>query len=213
MIAQNVQAIKKEIGEATLVVVSKYRSLEELQEVYDSGHRILGENRVQELLEKIEALPKDIQWHFIGHLQRNKVKFIVGKVQLIHSIDSLRLLKAVQKEAEKLGIVQEVLVQVHIAQEDSKYGFGIEEVTDLLHQDLEHEFPNVRIKGVMGMATLTEDQKQVESEFNTLYSIYEKNAQNPGLHMEFCSMGMSGDYPLALKCGSNMVRIGSKIFR
>jgi pyridoxal phosphate enzyme (YggS family) len=212
MIAQNVQAIKKEIGEATLVVVSKYRSLQELQEVYDTGHRILGENRVQELLDKVEALPEDIQWHFIGHLQRNKVKYIVGKVALIHSIDSLRLLNTVQKEAAKLGIVQNVLLQAHIAQEDSKFGFSLEALQEVLNGNPGQDYPNVCIKGVMGMATLTEDQEQIAKEFNSLHMVYQQYASNPSLSFEYCSMGMSGDYPLAIKCGSNMVRVGSKIF-
>lgn len=209
-IHENIKLIQSEIGNTELVVVSKYRSLSELQEVYDSGHRHFGENRVQELVDKYTELPKDINWHVIGHLQTNKVKYIVPFVHLIHSIDSLKLLKAINKEAEKAGRVIPFLFQLHIAEEDSKYGLSNADLGNILSSDEYRLLTNVMCKGLMGMATNTDNKQQIADEFDALKSLYDVYA----VHQNFdtLSMGMSGDYTIAVSKGSTMVRVGSKIF-
>lgn len=209
-IRENIKQIQSEIGNTELVVVSKYRSMQELQEVYDSGHRHFGENRVQELVEKYEALPKDIKWHVIGHLQTNKVKFIAPFVHLIHSVDSLKLLKTINKEAEKENRVIPFLFQLHIAEEDSKYGLSAAHLADILRSDEYTSLINVKCRGLMGMATFTEDKNQVQAEFDSLKSIYDSYSATH--HFDTLSMGMSGDYAIAIASGSTMVRVGSKIF-
>ena len=210
-ICKNIQEIEEEIGNTQLVVVSKYRSLEDLEKVYSCGHRHFGENRVQELVDKYETLPKDINWHVIGHLQTNKVKYIAPFVNLIHSVDSLKLLKAIDKEAAKSDRVIDFLFQMHIAQEDTKFGLSEDELKGILENDEYSSLNNVRCKGLMGMATNTEDNNQVTSEFTALKATYDMYATD--YNFDILSMGMSSDYLVALANGSTMIRVGSKIFQ
>ena len=216
MIAEKLNQFSKQIPQdVALVAVSKTKPQELLMEAYDSGQRIFGENKVQELVDKHEKLPKDIQWHFIGHLQRNKVKYLAPFVDLIHSVESLRLLKEVNKQGLKNNRVINVLLQFHIANEDSKFGLSMEECSALLESKEYLEMQNVKIRGVMGMATFTKDQEQVRSEFKSLKKIYD-DLKSSSLSSEdgfsVISMGMSGDYEIAIEEGSNMIRIGSTIF-
>jgi len=200
---------------ATLVAVSKTKPIAAIREAYDARHKIFGENYVAEMAEKYEQLPKDIQWHFIGHLQTNKVKIIAPFVSLIHGIDSLKLLKEVDKEAKKINRVISCLLQVHIAEEETKFGLSFEEAEQLLASTDIRELKNVSINGLMGMATFTDNPIQVRKEFHSLKTFYDsvKNKfQFPVLNFQFLSMGMTGDYQIALSEGSNMVRIGSAIF-
>ena len=195
------------LSNISLVAVSKTKPIEDILELYDLGHRDFGENYVQELVEKAEKLPNDIRWHFIGHLQTNKVKFITPFVYLIHGVDSLRVLKEINKQAEKSKRVIDCLLQVHVAQEETKFGFDEAELSLL---DLK-QFVNVRIKGLMGMATLTDDTTKIRIEFKYLKTLFEKlKTQNPELSI--LSTGMSADYKIAIEEGSNMVRIGSLLF-
>lgn len=209
-ICENIQQIKSEIGKVELVVVSKYRSLEELHEVYACGHRIFGENRVQELVSKQEQLPADIQWHLIGHLQSNKVKYIASFVHLIHSVDSLKLLQKIDQEAAKHKRVIPFLFQMHIATEESKFGLDADELKAILRSEAYKVLKNVRCRGLMGMASFTDKQEQLHKEFGGLYKLY------TGLKDEYdfdtLSMGMSGDYTVAVEKGSTTIRVGSKIF-
>ncbi len=200
----------------TLVAVSKTRPAPAIVKLYDQGQRIFGENRVQELTWKYEELPKDIEWHLIGHLQTNKVKFIAPFVSMIHSVDSLKLLKEIDKQAVKNDRVIEVLLQFHIAEEDTKFGLSPKEATEILNSDFYKNAKNIKVVGVMGMATFSPDPVQVRKEFKSLKSIFEK------LKMDFfegqddfkeISMGMSGDYKIAVEEGSTMVRVGSLLFR
>ena len=191
----------------TLVAVSKTKSVEEIKQLYDLGQRDFGENYVQELVEKEKQLPKDSRWHFIGHLQTNKVRSIIPFIYLIHGVDSLKLLKEIDKQAEKNKRVIDCLLQVHIAQEETKFGFDELELSNL---ELK-QFVNVRIKGLMGMTTLTDDINKIRIEFKSLKTLFGKlKAQNPELSI--LSMGMSADYKIAIEEGSNMVRIGSLLF-
>jgi pyridoxal phosphate enzyme (YggS family) len=195
----------------TLVAVSKTKSEDEILEAYRAGQRIFGENKVQEMVGKWEALPKDIQWHMIGHLQRNKVKYIAGFAALIHGVDSMRLLREIDKRASQEGRVIDCLLQIHIAQESTKFGLDKAELTGVMKSIRQNELPHVRIRGLMGMATFTEDQTQVRAEFQFLKSLYD--AYHPGDgDFNILSMGMSGDYLLAIEQGSTMVRLGSSIF-
>lgn len=199
---------------AQLVAISKTKPDEDLIAAYDAGQRHFGENKVQELCGKYERLPKDIQWHMVGHLQRNKVKFIAPFVHLIHSVDSVRLLTAIDKEGKKFGRVINVLLQVHIAKEETKFGFSETEIKAFLTSEDFKSLTHVRIAGLMGMATNTKDAEVVTHEFKQLKSFFDElKAANSPLHtMDTLSMGMSGDYKIALKEGSTMVRIGSSIF-
>ena len=209
-VCKNIQEIEEEIGNTQLVVVSKYRSLEELEKVYSCGHRHFGENRVQELVDKYETLPKDINWHVIGHLQKNKVKYIAPFVHLIHSVDSLKLLKTIDKEAEKSDRVIDFLFQMHIAQEDTKFGLSEYELKGILENEEYSSLYNVRCKGLMGMSTNTQDNNQVTSEFTALKATYDMYATE--YNFDILSMGMSSDYLVAIVNGSTMIRVGSKIF-
>lgn len=211
-IAENLAKIKSSLPEnVVLVAVSKTKGNEEILEAYKAGQRIFGENKVQELCRKQEALPQDIQWHMIGHLQRNKVKYLTEFVSLIHGVDSVRLLREINKRASASERVIDCLLQVHIAEESSKFGFDEKELKEVLDRDFLADLPHVRIRGLMGMATFTENENQVRKEFRYLKSLFDKlptfleNA-------DILSMGMSGDYLLAIEEGSNMVRIGSSIF-
>ena len=210
-ICENIKQIELEIGNTQLVVVSKYRSIDELNEVYACGHRHFGENRVQELLTKYEEMPKDIHWHVIGHLQTNKVKYIAPFVHLIHSIDSFKLLKSVNKEARKNDRTISFLFQMYIAEEDTKFGLSFGELGEILSSAEYKELSNVECKGLMGMATNTEDKDQVQAEFKSLAELFHKHKDSH--KWDTLSIGMSGDYQDAIACGGNMIRVGSKIFQ
>ena len=200
---------------ATLVAVSKTKSPDDILTVYNEGIRNFGENRVQELVTKHEVLPADVQWHMIGHLQSNKVKYIAPFVHMIHSVDSLKLLKTINKEARKNERVIPVLLQMHIAQEETKFGLDESELQEIIRLYLDSNFPHVSIKGLMGMATFTDDQEKVRSEFSGLRDLFQRIKDSfEDLGNEFChlSMGMSGDFEIALDCGSTMIRVGSLIF-
>ena len=194
----------------TCVAVSKTKPIEEITKIYDLGHRNFGENKVQELEFKYESLPKDIKWHMIGHLQSNKVKKVIPIVSLIHSIDSLKLLKTINKESKKIDKTMDCLIQVNISNENSKFGF-IKKELEFLNQDFLNDFKYIKIRGLMGMASFTNNEKQIRKEFQYLKEIFDDF--NTTLDdFNILSMGMSNDYNIALDYGSNMVRIGSKIF-
>ncbi|SFH93281.1 YggS family pyridoxal phosphate-dependent enzyme [Halpernia frigidisoli] len=203
--------IKNQIPEGVqLVAVSKFHSAEKIKLIYDLGQKVFGENKVQELVEKYEILPKDIEWHLIGHLQTNKVKYIAPFVNSIQSVDSEKVLKEIDKEALKNSRAINVLLQVKIAEEDSKFGLTIPETEQIYNEYLNGDFPNIKITGLMGMATFTEDKVQVRSEFLKLKTLF--NKLNQLQKLETLSMGMSDDFKLAVECSSNSVRIGSAIF-
>jgi pyridoxal phosphate enzyme (YggS family) len=216
MIGARLTALKKEIPEhVTLVAVSKTKPVEDLMEAYAAGQRHFGENKVQEMVDKAAQLPADIQWHFIGHLQTNKVKYIAPFVHLIHGVDSLKLLQEINRQAAKNKRILSVLLQFHIAQEDTKYGLSWTECTELLESDQIKSLQNIRIDGVMGMASFTEDTEQVRTEFGQLKGYFDRLKSTYFSKEHFftiCSMGMSGDYPYAIEKGSTLVRIGSSIF-
>ena len=210
-IAQNLLGFKSHLPEeVTLVAVSKTKPVSDLMKAYDSGQRIFGENKVQEMTSKWEVMPKDIQWHMIGHLQTNKVKYIASFVGLIHSLDRLKLAKEINRQGERHRKIIDCLVQIKIAKEEEKYGFSMQEAFEFLSDLNRNPLPFVRIRGVMGMATFTADQQQIKDEFALLEDFYLKHQKTFGF--EVLSMGMSGDYTLALDHGSNMIRVGSAIF-
>lgn len=214
-IAENIKRIVVELGKIQLIVVSKYRSIAEIQEAYDAGHRVFAENRVQALLERKESLPADIQWHLIGHLQTNKVKFIAPFVRMIHSVDSLKLLVEIDKQAEKNNRVIDCLLQVHIAQEETKFGFSPEELMAFLKEGNWQQFKNVRICGLMAMASLTESTGQITQEFELVRALFAEAKQSyfsSAPEFKELSIGMSSDYAIAAQHGSTMVRIGSAVF-
>ena len=209
--------VKERMGDkATLVAVSKFKPLEDIQVLYDMGQRDFGENFVQELMMKYEALPKDIRWHFIGHLQSNKVKYIAPFVHLIHGVDTEKLLLEINKQGAKIKKVIDCLLQVHIAEEDTKFGFSDEELEMLLQKlAAENTLTHVHIRGLMGMASFTEDQQKINHEFRHLKNVFDKTKSASGVEPSFFninSMGMSADYELALREGSTMTRIGSLLF-
>lgn len=211
----NIHAYCKE-NKITLVVVSKTQSIEAIRDVYQKGQRLFGENRVQELVDKYGILPKDIEWHLIGHLQKNKVKYIAPFIAMIHSADSWELLTVIDKEALKNKRKINVLLQYHIAQEETKYGLSEHEGLEIVRRYLQNELPHIQICGVMGMATFTDDQQHVRKEFQHLKSIFDhlKNKYFPNEdYFKEISMGMSGDYKLAIEEGSTIVRVGSAIFQ
>jgi len=216
-IIQNLNNIKSQLpNHVTLVAVSKTKPVADLMEAYNAGQRVFGENYVQELVEKHEALPKDIQWHFIGHLQSRKVKLIAPFVNLIHGVDSLKLLHEINKEAQKNNRVIDCLLQIFIAEEESKFGLDEEELNGILRFITQNSeiYKNIRVIGLMGMATFTENQNQIKKEFQNLKTIFDKvsKQKTENCQLNTISMGMSGDYQLAIECGSTMVRIGSSIF-
>jgi len=199
----------------TLVAVSKTKPVPDLMEAYNAGQRIFGENKIQEMAAKYEEMPKDVEWHMIGHVQTNKVKYMAPFVSLVHGVDSLKLLKEINKQAAKHNRVINCLLQMHIAEEETKFGMDEQELNDLLASEDLHEMQNVRIVGLMGMATFTENETQIKKEFTHLKTIFDTLAQKPSTvncQLTTLSMGMSGDYELAIACGSTMVRIGSSIF-
>jgi PLP dependent protein len=209
------RTIKNTLKEGvTLVAVSKTHPIEAISEAYQAGQRIFGENRVQELQEKQPLLPNDIQWHLIGHLQKNKVKYIAPYVAMIHAVDSIELLEVIQKEAAKNNRTIDCLIQIYIADENSKFGFSYEEAESFFNNVNLQNYPNVRFRGLMGMATFTDDAGQVRTEFAGLKSFFNRVKSNHPEWAEFneLSMGMSGDYSIAVEEGSTMIRVGSAIF-
>lgn len=211
------QKLKKQLDAqgVALVAISKTKPKEDILSFYEQGQRIFGENRAQEMAEKSADLPKDIEWHFVGHLQRNKVKYIIESVALLHSGDSPRLIKEVNKEARKIDRTVELLLQFKIAKEDSKYGLGLEQARSFLSSEAFQKMENIRLRGVMGMATFTDDTEQVRAEFKKLKNLFEEIKTTFFAAQEdfnIVSMGMSGDYPIAIEEGSTMVRIGSLLF-
>ena len=211
-ITENLNDLKKTLKSGvTLVAVSKTKPVEAVVEAYNTGHRVFGENKVQEMTGKWEQLPKDIEWHMIGHLQRNKVKYMAPYVSLIHGVDSLKLLAEINKQALKHERTIDCLLQMHIAQEDTKFGLSEKELTALLVSDQFKAMNNVRIRGLMGMATFTENEAQIRSEFQFLKAQFDSLKKSLP-EADILSMGMSGDYNIAMDCGSTMVRIGSSIF-
>ncbi|MDI1255229.1 MAG: YggS family pyridoxal phosphate-dependent enzyme [Flavobacterium sp.] len=214
-IKENLLSIKNSLPEnVTLIAVSKTKPVADLMEAYTVGQRIFGENKIQEMTEKWEQMPKDIAWHMIGHIQSNKVKFMAPFVSLVHGVDSLKLLEEINKQALKNNRIIDCLLQIHIAEEDTKFGLNELELADLLSSETFKNLKNIKIVGLMGMATFTEDQVQIKKEFQHLKSIFDryKNLKSEICDLKFLSMGMSGDYQLAIECGSTMVRIGSSIF-
>ncbi len=213
-ITQNLLQIKNNLPEhVTLVAVSKTKPVPDLMEAYEAGQRIFGENKIQEMADKHEQMPKDIQWHMIGHVQSNKVKFMAPFVNLIHGVDSLKLLQEINKQALKNNRIIDCLLQIYIAEEESKFGLDENELNELLSSAEFKEMKNIRILGLMGMATFTEDQNQIKKEFTHLKSIFDSIKEKEEMqNISTISMGMSGDYQLAIECGSTMVRIGSSIF-
>lgn len=215
-IAENIRSLKEEIPDhVKLVAVSKTKPNSDILEAYDAGQLIFGENKVQDLCRKYEELPKDINWHFIGHLQSNKVKYLAPFVSLIHGVDSLKLLRTINKEAQKNDRVVSCLLQFHIAEEESKFGLSMDEAVEILSSGDYKSFKNISIAGVMGMATYTDDEEQIANEFSTLKNIFDdlksKFFSHSGEFREV-SMGMSGDYMQAIAQGSTMIRVGSNIF-
>ena len=216
-IAKNIQDIHKELDPigVTLVAISKTKPVEDIQEAYDAGQRIFGENMVQEMVDKYEQLPKDIKWHLVGHLQTNKVKYIAPFVDLIHSVDSIKLLKEINKYAAKSDRVIDCLLQIDIAEEDTKFGMDHVELIELLESEEFQSFENIRIRGLMGIATNTDKEKEIKEEFYELKTLFDGVKISYFRSKDFfdtLSMGMSSDYTIAITQGSNMVRVGSTIF-
>ncbi|RIA09995.1 hypothetical protein OE09_1842 [Flavobacteriaceae bacterium MAR_2010_72] len=214
-IQQNIQHLKSQLPDhVTLVAVSKTKPISDILEAYNTGHRHFGENKIQEMVEKHEQLPNDIQWHMIGHVQRNKVKYMAHFVSLIHGVDSFKLLKEIDKQAKNCNRTINCLLQIKIAEEDSKFGMSAKTASEIIQSKEFLELKNVCITGVMGMATFTDDSNQIKEEFNRLKTIFDslKHYSNSNFKPETISMGMSGDYQLAIACGSTMIRVGSHIF-
>lgn len=212
MISENLKNLKSKLpNKVTLIAVSKTKPVSDLMQAYNAGHKVFGENKVQEMESKWQEMPKDIQWHMIGHLQRNKVKYIAPFVSLIHAVDSLRLLKEINKQAKRNDRVINCLLQIKIAEEESKFGMDIADATALLNSEELQNFKNVKIVGLMGMATFTDDEKQISQEFQRLKKVFDQFKIEKS-ELKILSMGMSGDYKIAIENGSNMVRIGSAIF-
>ena len=215
-IQEEIQTIKAGLPESVrLVAVSKFHPIEALQEAYEGGQRIFGESKVQEMTQKYEALPKDIEWHFIGHLQTNKIKYMAPYVALIHGVDSYKLLSEINKQAAKAGRIIPCLLQIHIAQEEAKFGFATDKCRTMLEEGNWRQLKNVQIAGVMGMATNTEDEAQIKREFSTLSAFFQEVKETYFKEVSSfkeISMGMSDDYPIAIEEGSTLIRIGSRIF-
>jgi len=217
MIAEEIKKINSELNNNTtrLVAISKYHPAEAIMEAYNAGQRIFGESHVQELQKKHEILPKDIEWHFIGHLQTNKVKYIAPYISLIHSVDSTRLLEEINKQGERLGRQIPCLLELHIAQEDSKYGFSFDECEDFLSSGNWRNMPGVQLAGIMCMASQTNDKEQIAKEFESAYQFFVHARDTyfkEDKYFKECSWGMSNDYPIALTHGSTLIRVGTRIF-
>lgn len=214
-VRENLKNIKSKLPEhVTLVAVSKTKPVRDLMEAYNGGQRIFGENKIQEMVEKYEGMPKDIEWHMIGHVQRNKVKYMAHFVSLIHGVDNFKLLKEINKQAKKHNRVIDCLLQIKIALEDSKFGMSANDAAEIIKSQEFSELKNIKVTGVMGMATFTNNESQIKKEFNHLKSTFEtlKMINTNNSRLQTISMGMSGDYPLAIDCGSTMIRVGSSIF-
>lgn len=214
-ISTNLNNIKSQLPEdVTLVAVSKTKPVSDLMEAYTAGQRIFGENKIQEMVEKHEQMPKDIEWHMIGHVQRNKVKYMASFVSLIHGVDNFKLLKEINKQALKHNRVINCLLQIKIASEDSKFGMTAQNALEILNSQDFKELQNIKIVGLMGMATFTDNENQLKKEFNLLTQTFNslKGIITENCELETISMGMSGDYKLAIDCGSTMIRVGSSIF-
>lgn len=212
MIEKNLTEIKSKIpNNVTLVAVSKTKPVEDIQEAYKAGQRIFGENRIQEMVDKYNVLPKDIEWHMIGHLQTNKVKYMAHFVDLIHGVDKYSKLKEINKQAKKHNRIIRCLLQVKIAEEDSKFGLSYKEVEEIINSKELNELENISISGLMGMASFTDNKDQLNNEFSLLNQLFEKLKKTCS-SLEILSMGMSGDYDIAIENGSNMIRVGSSIF-
>ncbi|WP_088322895.1 YggS family pyridoxal phosphate-dependent enzyme [Polaribacter tangerinus] len=216
MIKKNLSVIEKELPKhVTLVAVSKTKPASDILEAYNAGQKVFGENKIQEMVEKYNALPKDIQWHMIGHLQSNKVKYMAHFVHLIHGVDKFKTLKEINKQAKKHNRIISCLLQAKIAKEDSKFGLSFTEIENILNAEEFAELQNIKVVGFMGMATFTDNKEQLESEFSSLKTFFNKQQKRISLtncNLKILSMGMSGDYSLAIENGCNMVRIGSAIF-
>ncbi|HEX8563447.1 MAG TPA: YggS family pyridoxal phosphate-dependent enzyme [Flavobacterium sp.] len=216
MIRENLIAIKSALpSHVTLVAVSKTKPVSDLMEAYNAGQRVFGENKVQEMAEKYEQMPKDTEWHMIGHVQSNKVKYMAPFVGLVHGVDSLRLLQEIDRQGQKNNRIIDCLLQMHIAKEDTKFGLNENELMELITARVFANLKYIRVCGLMGMATFTDDQEQVKKEFQFLKLVFDRLTTMPqteNFAPEILSMGMSDDYPLAIDCGSTMVRIGSSIF-
>lgn len=216
MIKENLLHIKKKLPKnVTLVAVSKTKPVVDLKEAYDAGQRVFGENKIQEMVDKHKVLPKDIQWHMIGHLQSNKVKYMASFVNLIHGVDKFKTLKEIDKQAKKHDRVIDCLLQVKIAKEETKFGFSFDEIETILNSKELADLEYIKIVGFMGMATFTENKQQLEAEFLSLKTFFEKHKEitnTKNCKLQILSMGMSGDYPLAIANGSTMIRVGSSIF-
>lgn len=211
-ISENIKKIKDEIPSGvTLVAISKTKPKEDIMEAYEAGQRVFGENKIQEMTGKWEELPKDIEWHMVGHVQRNKVKYMAPFVELIHAVDSLKLLKEIDKQASKHNRLIRCLLQIKIAEEDSKYGLDIAAAKEILHSEAYRRLEHVKITGLMGMATLTENEDKIKEEFSFLSTTFEA-LRKEQRDFTTLSMGMSGDYKIAVECGSTMIRVGSSIF-
>ena len=211
-ISKNLKKLRAQIPEDVVILaVSKTKPDEDILEAYEAGHRDFGENKIQEMTGKYERLPQDIKWHMIGHVQRNKVKYMAPFVHLIHAVDSLKLLKEINKQAKKNNRVIHCLLQIKIAEEESKYGLDIEDAGAILRSEAYSEMNHVLIVGLMGMATLTEDEEKIRREFTVLSGTFER-LKGHYTDLKILSMGMSSDYKIAIDCGSNMVRVGSAIF-
>ncbi|MGC4039332.1 MAG: YggS family pyridoxal phosphate-dependent enzyme [Flavobacterium sp.] len=214
-IKENLLQIQSQLPEdVTLVAVSKTKPVSDLIQAYDAGQRVFGENKIQEMTEKWEQLPKDIQWHMIGHVQTNKVKYMAEYVNLVHGVDSLKLLEEIDRQAKKHNRVIDCLLQVYIAEEESKFGLDEIELNEILNSETYRSLQNIKVIGLMGMATFTDNQAQIKKEFQYLKSLFDKYSKTTtgSRQLTTLSMGMSGDYKLAIECGSTMVRIGSSIF-
>ncbi len=214
-IPQNLNHIKSSLPEhVTLVAVSKTKPVPDLMEAYNAGQRIFGENKIQEMVEKHDVMPKDIQWHMIGHVQRNKVKYMAPFVSLIHGVDNFKLLNEINRQAARYRRTINCLLQIKIAEEDSKFGMTATEASEILQSEAFSELQNIKVVGVMGMATFTDDKAQIQKEFTSLKETFNelKAIEAPNCKLETISMGMSGDYKLAIDCGSTMIRVGSSIF-
>ena len=216
-ISQRIEAIRRQLPDGvTLVAVSKFHPVEALKEAYEAGQRVFGESHVQELMSKVGELPHDIHWHFIGHLQSNKVKYIAPFIELIHAVDTFKLLREIDRQGEKAGRVIDCLMEVHVAEEESKYGFHEDELKELFQQPEWRGLRHVRVRGLMCMATFTDDQQQVRKEFARAKRLFGTLRQEvfsqPGDRFDTLSMGMSDDFPIAVEEGSTMVRVGSSIF-
>ena len=214
-ISNNLNQIKSQLpSHVTLVAVSKTKPVSDLMEAYNAGQRIFGENKIQEMVDKYDVLPNDIQWHMIGHVQKNKVKYMASFVSLIHGVDDIKLLEEINKQAKKHDRIINCLIQIKIASEDTKFGMTPMEAKSLLQSPVFSELKNIKITGVMGMATFTDNQTQIKNEFTLLKTTFDtlKSFETFNFRAEIVSMGMSRDYQLAIECGSNMIRVGSSIF-